>query len=108
MRVLLDECCPSPLASCLKDAEVYTVERAGLKGVKNGALVMAAEGAFSVVITADKNLRYQQDLRARKIAIVELPFNSWKRLRTLVPVIQAAIASIKPGQYLEIPSSPGE
>ena len=104
MRVLLDECCPRPLQSVLSGAEFVTVEMAGFKGLKNGALVAIAEGHFDVLTTADKNLRYQQNLSARQIAILELPFNSWRRLRAIVPVIQTALLAIKPGQYLEIPA----
>ena len=105
MRVLLDECCPRPLREVLS-AECLTVDMAGLKGVENGNLIQAAEGKFDVLITADKNLRYQQNLVARRIAIIELPFNSWKRLRPIVPLIQSALAIIRPGQYLEIPPEP--
>lgn len=80
MKVLLDECCPQPLATLISGAQVFTVEATGMKGYKNGALVAAAEGQYDVLITADKNLRYQQNLAKRRIAIIELPFNSWKRL----------------------------
>jgi hypothetical protein len=109
MKVLLDECCPKPLKAALSGMDVSTVEMAGLKGVKNGALLAAADGVFDVLVTADKSLRYQQNLKNRKIAILELPFNSWRRLQSLLPAIQTAVSSIKPGQYLEVsvpPSSP--
>ena len=102
MKVLLDECCPRPLKNALTGGEFFTVEMTGLKGKKNGELVSAAEGQFDVLITADKNLRYQQQLKKRKLAIVELPFNSWKRLRSLIMPIQNALDAIKPGEYVEI------
>jgi len=104
VKVLFDECTPRPLRNALTAVEVFTVEQAGLKGVKNGALIQAAEGHYDVLMTADKNLRCQQNLISRRIAIIELPFNSWKRLRNLVPKIQSALAVIQPGQYLEISS----
>lgn len=102
MKVSLDECCPKPLKQALTGMDVYTVEMAGLKGVKNGSLLKAADGAYDVLITADKSLRYQQNLTNRKIAILELPFNSWRRLQSLMPEIQKALNSLSPAQYLEI------
>jgi len=75
---------------------------AKFKGTKNGDLISAAEGQFDVLITADKNLRYQQQLKNRKLAIVELPFNSWNRLCPMTATIQAALNAIQPGQYVEI------
>lgn len=106
MKVLLDECCPGPLKDSLLGVDVSTVEMVGWKGIKNGKLVAAADGAYDVLVTADKSLRYQQNLKNRKIAILELPFNSWKRLQPIIPSIQVALNSIKPGQYLEISVPP--
>jgi hypothetical protein len=68
----------------------------------NGALIDAAEGKFDVLITADQNLRYQQNLSARQLAIIERPFNSWPRLRQLVPRIVEALNAISAGAYIEI------
>jgi hypothetical protein len=106
MKVLLDECCPKPSAAALDGFEVPTIEQAGLKGVVNGLLISSAEFDFDVLVTADKNLRYQQNLKRHRLAIVELPFNSWPRLRQLVPAIISSIERIRPGQYLII--SPGK
>jgi len=106
MRILSDECSPKPLAAALKNFEVFTVEAAGLKGLKNGELLAEADKRYDVLITADKNLRYRQNLIGRHIAIIELPFNSWKRLRPLVETVNGAIRLIKPGQYIEIPANP--
>lgn len=102
MNVLLDECCPRPLRECRTGAEFFAVEMVGLKGVGNGALILPADRKFDVPITADKHLRHQQNLTGRTDAIIELPFNSWQRLRAMLPVIQAAVLSVKPGQHLEI------
>ena len=105
MKVLLDECCPGPMGRELTSFEVLTVESAGLKGKSNGDLVAAIEGSFDVLITADKNLRYQQRLSGRKLAIIELPHNSWPRIKALVPLIATALAVIRPGEYVVIPLS---
>lgn len=107
MKVLLDECSPAPLKKSLKQFEVFTIEEAGLKGFGNGDLIAAAEPRFEVLLTADKNLRYQQNLTGRRLAIVELPFNSWPRLKSLVRVIDATLFRVKPGDYLIIPAEPG-
>ncbi|MGZ8938730.1 MAG: DUF5615 family PIN-like protein [Limisphaerales bacterium] len=106
MKVLLDECCPAPIKKAIKGLEILTVEEAGLKGLANGTLLSAIEGKFAVLITADKNLRYQQNLTNRQVAIIELPTNSWLEIKALIPVLQATIARAQPGDYLIIPPHP--
>jgi hypothetical protein len=66
-------------------------------------LLAAAEAAgFTIFITADKNLRYQQDLRPRRLAIIELPTNRLSSLPALAPSLLRAIAAATPGSYQEI------
>jgi uncharacterized repeat protein (TIGR03803 family) len=55
---------------------VQTVQEAGWAGIKNGELLALAETNFDVFLTADQNLRYQQNLQGRTVAIVELPTNT--------------------------------
>ena len=104
MRVLLDECVPRQVGGLLTSSDVPTVEMAGYKGIENGDLLRAAEGRFDVLITADKNLRYQQNLGDRRIALIELPFNSWPRLKLMERQITEAMDRIKPGDYVQIES----
>lgn len=106
MKVLLDECCPSPIKRAIKGFEIFTVEDAGVKGLSNGSLLSAIEGRFEILVTADKNLRYQQRLVNRQIAIIELPNNSWPNLKALMSALKATIARAKPGDYLIIPPYP--
>jgi hypothetical protein len=73
MKILLDECVPRPLRKLLVGHETSTAQEAGFGGIENGELLRRAEGRFDLFITADKNLRYQQNLTGRKIAIIELP-----------------------------------
>ena len=102
-RVLLDHCVPRRVREALVGCETTTAFRRGWAELKNGDLLQAAEDAgFEVLVTADKNLRYQQNLGARRIAIIELPTNS---LPTLLPhfgAISDAVNRILPGEYLEL------
>jgi hypothetical protein len=106
MKVLLDECCPAPLQNAITKFDLVTVEQAGMKGISNGELISAVEGKFDILVTADKNLRYQQQLTGRKISILELPTNSWPKLRVLLPAIEAGLARIQPGEYMIIQFEP--
>jgi hypothetical protein len=93
---------PPTIADSVKRRGDFTVDMAKLKGLKNGELVKAAEASFDVLITADKSLRYQQNLARSRLGIIELPFNSWSRLNGMLPQIENALRSISPGQYLQI------
>jgi len=71
--------------------------------VVNGVLLDAAEAAsFEVLVTADKNLRYQQNLSGRKIAIVVLGNAQWPSLRRHVERVLAAVNAATPGSYAEV------
>ena len=72
MRVILDENVPIQAGQFLKGHDVTTVQREGWAGIENGDLLNLVDGAFDVMVLADKNLRYQQNLAARRIAFVEL------------------------------------
>ena len=102
MRVLVDENLPRLLRGALTGHEVQTVQSAGWSGIKNGALLALAEAGFDVFLTGDKNLRYQQNLTSRKIAIIELPTNRLAEVRQLVPEIVNVLVHIKSGDYVEI------
>ena len=93
---------PRPLRRFLTGHEVSTIEDSGWKGLENGALLQKAEGLFDAFITADKNLRYQQNPANRRIAILELDTNDWLRLRATVPKIQQALDSLKSGDYVTL------
>ena len=103
MRVLLDENVPHPLERFLVGHEVSTVQDCGLRGVHNGELLRIAEESFDVFVLADKNMRYQQRIDGRNIAIVELPTNRWPLLLPLATRIAEAVDSAKPGEYIVIP-----
>jgi predicted nuclease of predicted toxin-antitoxin system len=106
MRVLLDECTPKALKRVPADAghECRTVQEAGWAGKKNGELLSVAEAAFDVLVTVDTNLRYQQNLAGRKIAIVVLQSSSNRldHLRRHFPGCVLAIEKIKHGEVILI------
>ena len=102
MRVLLDECVPWPMHRLLPEHECQTTQQQGWAGLKNGDLLRRAETVFDVFITADQNIRYQQNLSQRLIAIVELSSNDLRRIQTAAALIRSALAAIAPCDYLRI------
>jgi len=54
------------------------------------------------MITTDQNLRYQQNLSARTIAILVLTSTSWPRIQNKVSEVKAAVDSLQPGDYVEV------
>jgi hypothetical protein len=105
MNVLLDECVPWPLAKHLPGHQCFSVCHCGWAGIKNGQLLALAEARFDLFITSDQNIEYQQNLKGRRIAILELSTNNLRRIITAIALMQAAVASIRPGEYhrLDIP-----
>ena len=76
--------------------------RCGWNGVTNGELLKLAESEFQLFITSDQNLRYQQNLTGRRIAILELSTNDLRRILAAEPLIVEAVASIKGSEYLQL------
>lgn len=99
MRILLDENVPLGLKSLLIGHDVETVQSKGWSGVTNGELLARTEAMFDVLILADKNLRYQQNLAQRRLALVELPTNRWPVIQRIVGEIVQAVATAQPGAY---------
>ena len=81
MKILFDQGVPVPLRQELPGLEITTAYRLGWSNLSNGALLQAAEEAgLTVFVTTDKNLRYQQSLKERRIAIVVLPTTRWPEI----------------------------
>jgi predicted nuclease of predicted toxin-antitoxin system len=99
MKILLDECVPWPLHRLLSDHHCTTAQKQGWGGVKNGQLLQLAEVDFDLFITSDQNLRYQQNMAARRIAILELSTNDLRRIQAMSGEFQAAVAFIQPGEF---------
>lgn len=101
MKVLLDESVPVQVRRALTDHDVTTVSDLGWKGRKNGQLLSTAEQAgFEVLVLADKNLRYEQNLKAHNIAIVELWTNHRPTLEMNFSAIAAAVGKATPRAYI--------
>ena len=109
MTILLDESVPRLVKTHLAEFPITTVQEMGWAGMKNGDLLKAAEQHFTIFITADQQLRYQQNLTGNPLAIIVLPTNQVPVVRTLLPRIREAIADIQPATIIEVPlpSSPG-
>jgi hypothetical protein len=103
MLVLFDHSTPAPLRHALIGHVVVEAVERGWERLTNGTLLDMAEAAgFEVFVTADKNLRYQQNLSSRKIAIVVLENAQWPVLQRYVERVVAAVDSAIPGGFAEI------
>ena len=103
MRVLFDQATPLPIRAHLDQHAVSTAFAEGWNTLKNGELLTVAEQAgFDVLLTTDKNLRYQQNLKDRKIAIVVLGVQQWPQLSPHVQRVVEAVDAAVSGSYVEI------
>jgi hypothetical protein len=103
MRVLFDQATPLPIRAYLDQHVVSTASQQGWATLKNGDLLTAAEAAgFDVLLTTDRNLRYQQNLEGRKIAVLIIGRQQWPQLLPHVQRIVDAVNSAIPGSYVEI------
>lgn len=107
MRIVLDENLPRPMRLIFGPGhDVATVQELGWSELSNGELLARLEGNHDVFVTADKNLRYQQKLSGRQLAIVEVPTNRLPALKALYPAIAATVVAAVQGDYLQVPASP--
>ena len=103
MRVLFDQGTPVPLRQSLSEHSVSTAYELGWATLKNGELLrFAEEQGFEVLVTTDTNLRYQQNLAVRRIAVVVLSTTSWPRIRVVVAHVTSAVNSASVGSYVEV------
>jgi len=104
MRLLLDECVPKRLRRELSGYDVQTVREAGWAGLKNGALLRAADGSFDALITVDQGIVYQQNLSGLRISLVVIAAasNDIDDLRPHVPAVRAALATLAAGVVIRV------
>lgn len=103
MNILLDECTPRLVKKRLPKLNIQTVQEMGWSGLKNGELLTVAESQFDVFVTTDQNLRYQQNLQGRKLAVLLLPSNQVPVVERLINDIEAKLATIQAGDFIAIP-----
>lgn len=103
MHILFDQGTPVPLRALLTKHSVTTVFELGWSQLQNGELLQQAETAgFDALITTDQNLRYQQNLQERRVAIAILMATSWPRIERHAPHVVARIDGLQVGAFAEI------
>jgi hypothetical protein len=103
MLILFDHVTPRGIAQSLLGHTVIRAKDRGWDTLSNGELLEAAERAgFDVVVTADKNMRYQQNLEGRRIALVVLGTPQWPIVKLHLQKIAAAVNAATAGSYIEV------
>jgi hypothetical protein len=103
MLILFDNGTPAPLRHALTGHVVVEAMERGWDRLANGELIAAAEAAgFELLLTTDKNMRYQQNLTGRKIAFVVIGNQQWPVLRRYVERVVAAVNAATPGSFAEV------
>ena len=104
MKILFDQGTPVPLRRTFVDHHVATAYELGWSTLHNGQLLALAEAeAYDLLITTDQNLRYQQNLTGRRIAILVTGSTSWPRIQQHLDRIRVAVEHITSGEYREVP-----
>jgi hypothetical protein len=86
----------------LTQHEVVTAHEHGWSQLKNGELLDSAEReGFAVLVTTDANLKYQQNLTSRRLAIVVLTTTSWPRIQRVADAVVATVDDATAGSYVE-------
>jgi predicted nuclease of predicted toxin-antitoxin system len=106
-RVLFDEDVPRQLRRDLPTFIIRTVQEQGWSALKNGELLRTASNEFAVLLTADKNLQYQQNIATFEIGVVVLASSDTRlpSLRTLLAEIRSAIEDVSPGTVVRVPGT---
>ena len=103
MRILFDHGTPAPLIPFLEGHTVTKAKDAGWERLVNSELLKAAEQAgFEVLLTTDKNMSSQQNLKNRTIAIVVLGNSQWRIAQRYVRKIASSVNAATPGSYAEV------
>jgi hypothetical protein len=103
MLILFDHVTPAGIARFLKGHRVTKAKDRGWDRLTNGDLLARAEQeGFEVFVTADKNLRYQQNLTGRRIAVVMLSAPNWPIVKLRLDEIAAAVNAATAGSYVEV------
>ena len=103
MKILFDNGAPNPIARNLVGHVVTFARKIGWHELENGELIQRAEEAgYEILLSTDKNIRYQQNLVGRKIALVVLGNSQWPMVRLHLDKIVVAVNACTPGSYAEV------
>jgi predicted nuclease of predicted toxin-antitoxin system len=103
MNILFDNGVPRGLARFLTGHQVTEARSCGWEELANGELIRAAEErGFDIVVTNDKNIRYQQNLTGRRIAIIVLEHSQWPMVQRVASSVLRAVNEAAPGGYTEV------
>ena len=103
MKILFDQGTPVPLRRSLSVHEITTAHERGWGNKKNGELLSAAEAdGFEAIVTTDQNLKYQQNLADRQLAILVLMTTDWRTIRSHMDYVASAVDALEAGDYREL------
>jgi hypothetical protein len=103
MRILFDQGMPAPLIPFLEGHTVTQTKDLGWDKLVNGELLKAAEETgFEVLLTTDKNIAAQQNLKGRAIALVVLGNSQWRIVQRHVRKVISSVNAATPGSYSEV------
>lgn len=104
MKILFDHGTPAPLRRHLPAHQVATAAENGWDSLTNGELLSRAEQeGYDLLVTTDQNMRYQQNLSRRQLAVIVLMSTAWPYSSLRIEEIRAEIDGVKPGEFKEIP-----
>lgn len=103
MRILFDQGTPRPLRDFLPGHMVETSARQGWSELSNGELLEVAESeGYALLITTNQNMRHQQNLAGRQLAVIVLRSGSWPYALARIEEIRAAVEGVQPGELREV------
>ena len=103
MKIIFENGIPKPIARSLPNHEIAFARKIGWHELANGELIRQAEEAgYEVLLSSDKNIRYQQNLAGRKIALVILGNQQWPLVKLHLDKIAAAVNAALPGSFVEV------
>ncbi len=103
MRILFDQGTPAPLRQHLGDHTVDTVAERGWSELGNGELLERAESeGYDILVTTDQNMRHQQNIADRQLAVVVLLSTAWPYVRLRTEEIRAALNGVRVGEFMEV------
>jgi hypothetical protein len=103
MRVLFDQATAVPSRTFLIGHTVRTAAQQHWDKLTNGELSnVAEESGCEVLLTTDKNMRYQQNMTGRTIAVVVIGVQQWPALQPHVARVVTAVNAATPGSFTEV------